>query len=110
MSDRSDLVLSPAGFRGPRPIVDLVERDLDHYMAAVEQGLPVDDYRGPMLSALILAEALRLVWERLAPHTRVFAGRIQIERVERRNPWRSERRLLGINGSLTAQRNHRVRR
>lgn len=110
MSGRSDLVASPAGFRGTRLIVDLVERDLDDYMAAVEQGLPVDDYRGPMLSVLILAEALRLVWERLARHTQVFAQRIRIETAQRRNPWRSERRMLGTHVRLSLQRNYRVRR
>jgi hypothetical protein len=53
------LVLSTAGFHARADLVALVERDFDGYLQAVDEGLPVEEFRGPLVSTLLLAEILR---------------------------------------------------
>ncbi len=57
----AQVVLSGAGFHGPEHIVAHVERDLQGYLAAIEEGLPVIEPKGQLVAALLLGEITHVI-------------------------------------------------
>lgn len=80
-------VASAAGLWGPARLVSHVDRQLDSYLAAVDEGLLVDDNQGPLVATLLLVELARLLFR--------FAGRLLQPplpvQAHRRDLWESRR-------------------
>ena|SRR5438309_4043187 len=57
---QAQLVRHAAGLHGPPHLIAQIERDFESFLAAVDERLPVDDNRGPLVTVLLLAKILRL--------------------------------------------------